>query len=139
MPPAIIVLTLIAGLLAGSACAQEDAVEPAVESAVEPAAGPAAVPVVSLRGVIVDNLDARDRSPEQLSDFIAAAGKECLLQPQCAISGYSIYADGRLYELDRDSSYQVEAFLKQPHSTMEVEVEVSEKDDQYCLVSIKNR
>ena len=94
---------------------------------------------LSLKGALVDNLSAAEQSPEQLVEFVKSYNKTCALTPQCAVSGYSIVSGNKRYVFDRDSCYEIEAFLKQPKTTLNVEIEATLANDELSLDSIKSQ
>ncbi len=94
---------------------------------------------LALKGALVDNLSAGEQSPEQLSEFVKSYSKTCALMPQCAVSGYSIVSGNKRYVFDRDSCYEIEAFLKQPKTTLNVEIEATLANDELSLDSIKSQ
>ena len=93
---------------------------------------------VSLTGVIIDNACA-DANAAKLPDFIKTHTKECALMPNCAASGYSIYMGGKLQKFDKDSSKKIEQFLKDPKSTLKVNITAKDTNGVLELVKIENQ
>ena len=92
--------------------------------------------VVPIKGTIIDNMCAGAHKAD-MGEFVKTHPKSCALS--CATSGYSIYADGKLIQFDKDSSAKVEEFLKKDDSKLEVVVEANKVGDELKLVSIKNQ
>jgi len=65
--------------------------------------------------------------------------KECALKPECAASGYSIFAEGKLYKLNADSNAKVAAFLANADSRLDVVVTGDEVDGELNVVEIQNQ
>jgi hypothetical protein len=76
---------------------------------------------ITLKGTIIDNHCAA-MSKDNLAEFVKTHTKACALMPDCAASGYSIFADGKLYKFDQASGKKVEEFLKKDESRLEVVV-----------------
>ncbi|OGX35985.1 MAG: hypothetical protein A3I43_04030 [Omnitrophica WOR_2 bacterium RIFCSPLOWO2_02_FULL_50_19] len=55
---------------------------------------------MELKGTIVDNLSASFQKPADLPKFMKTYTKSSALKPDCAASGYSIYADKELLKFD---------------------------------------
>jgi hypothetical protein len=148
----IAILGLGVLLVAVVAFAQDAAVTEAPAAAVTeaPAAAvteaPTATPVVetaapvvmSLKGIIIDNLCA-EANKADLATFITTHPKECALKPECVASGYSIYSDNTLMKFDAASNAKVEEFLKKEDSKLQVVVEANKTGEELSLVSIKNQ
>ena len=98
---------------------------------------PAAVETVNLKGVVIDNQCANAQKPEALAEFVKTHTKECVLQ--CAESGYSIFADGKLYKFDSASNPIVELFLKKADSKTSVDVVAKKNGEELTVVSIVNQ
>jgi hypothetical protein len=92
---------------------------------------------LTLKGYIIDNKCAAAQSA-QLDEFTKTHSKECALSPDCAASGFAIYADHQLYKFDKDSSAKIEEFLKKEDSKLLVTVEAKKAGKDLSLVSIKN-
>ena len=93
---------------------------------------------ITLKGEVIDNLCA-GANKEALAEFVKTHTKECALKPECLASGYSIFADDRLYTLDKDSSAKVEEFLKQADSKLQVTITAKQVGDELNLLSIENQ
>jgi len=94
---------------------------------------------ITLTGTIIDNMCAAAQKPEALSDFVKTHTKECTLLPACVASGYSIFADGKLYKFDKDSNAKIEAFLKKEDSKLAVVVTAKNVNGELSLVTIENQ
>ena len=94
---------------------------------------------VTITGTIVDNMCAKSQKPEELGSFVKTHSKSCAIMSDCAASGYSIFADGKLYGFDKASSAKVEEFLKKEESKLQVVVTAVKSGDQLSLVSIENQ
>jgi hypothetical protein len=92
---------------------------------------------VTLKGTIIDNHCAAAHK-EDLATFITTHTKECVLMPDCAASGFAIYADGKLHKFDKASNARIEEFMKKADSTLQVEVVAKHTKDGLSLVSVKN-
>ena len=90
-------------------------------------------------GYIIDNMCAGIQTPEQLSEFVKSHAKECAAAPQCAASGYSLFANNKLYKFTKGSVPKIEAFLKKKNSKLQVVVEVMYIGEELSLISIKNQ
>lgn len=93
---------------------------------------------IALKGDIIDNACA-GTNKDTLAEFVKTHTKECALKPGCVDSGYSIYADGKLYAFDKDSNAKVVEFLKQADSKLQVAITARQVGDELNLVSIKNQ
>jgi len=94
---------------------------------------------ITLKGDIIDNLCADSQSPDELAEFVKTHTKECTLSPECAKSGYSIFADGKLYKFDSESNAKIVEFLKKEDSKLQVVVEAKENDKELSLTSVENQ
>lgn len=94
--------------------------------------------VMALKGDVIDNTCA-GANKDNLAEFIKTHSKQCALMPGCIESGYSIFADGKLYTFDKDSSAKVAEFLKQADSKLQVSITAKQVGDELSLVSIENR
>jgi opacity protein-like surface antigen len=94
--------------------------------------------VMPIKGTIIDNMCAGAHKAD-MGEFIKTHTKSCALMTDCAASGYSIYADGKLMQFDKGSSAKIEEFLKKDDSKLEVVVETEKVGDELKLVSIKNQ
>ena len=93
---------------------------------------------LTLQGSIIDNLCASGHAKD-LASFVPGHSKECALMPACAASGYSFYADGRLYKFTVDSGSKVLGFLKKEGSVLTVEVTGRLADGALQLLSIRQK
>jgi len=91
-----------------------------------------------LKGDVIDNMCA-GMNKDNLADFVKTHTKECALKPACIDSGYSIFADGKLYKFDKDSNVKVAEFLKVTDSKLQVTVTAKQVGDELNLVSIENQ
>ncbi len=105
------------------------------------AAAVAATPAdtMVLKGDIIDNMCACSQKPEMLLEFIKTHTKQCALQPACVGSGYTIFADGKLYAFDKASNAKIEEFLKKADSKLQVVAAAKKAGDELVLVSIENQ
>jgi len=102
---------------------------------------PAAVVVpdaVVLKGDVIDNTCA-SANKDKLAEFVKTHTKQCALMPGCIESGYSFYADGKLYAFDKDSNAKVVEFLKKADSKLQVTITAKQVGDELSLVSIENQ
>jgi type 1 fimbria pilin len=93
---------------------------------------------IVLKGDVIDNMCA-GANKDNLAEFVKTHTKECTLKPGCMASGYSIYADGKLYAFDKDSNAKVAEFLKKADSKLQVTVTAKQVGDELNLVSIENQ
>jgi len=93
---------------------------------------------IVLMGDIIDNMCANAHK-DSLADFVKTHTKQCAIAPGCMESGYSIFADGKLYKFDKDSSVKVAEFLKKDDSKLQVIIAAQEKNGKLSLVSIENQ
>ncbi|MDD5408968.1 MAG: hypothetical protein PHC71_02625 [Candidatus Omnitrophica bacterium] len=102
-------------------------------------AAPATTPeTMTLKGDIIDNMCA-GANKDNLAEFVKTHTKECALMPNCQASGYSIFADGKLYAFDKDSSAKIAEFLKNADSKLQVTVTAKQVGDELSLISINNQ
>ncbi|MFA6129986.1 MAG: hypothetical protein WC731_03260 [Candidatus Omnitrophota bacterium] len=102
-------------------------------------AAPATTPeTMALKGDIIDNMCA-GTNKANLAEFVKTHTKECALMPNCQASGYSIFADGKLYAFDKDSNAKVAEFLKNADSKLQVTVTAKQVGDELSLISINNQ
>lgn len=94
--------------------------------------------MVVLNGDVIDNMCA-GANKANLADFVKTHTKECALKPGCMASGYSIFADGKLYGFDKDSSAKVAEFLKKADSKLQVTITAKQVGDELTLFSIVNQ
>jgi hypothetical protein len=91
-----------------------------------------------IKGDVIDNMCA-GANKDNLAEFVKTHTKECTLKPGCMDSGYSIFADGKLYAFDKESSAKVAEFLKKADSKLQVTVTAKQVGDELNLVSIENQ
>ncbi len=104
----------------------------------EPTSKPAAT-TITLTGDIIDNNCASTQKPEDLANFVKTHTKECALLPACVASGYSIFADGKLYKFDKESNAKIGEFLKKDESKLQVVVTANQAGEELSLVTIENQ
>lgn len=108
-----------------------------IEKAVSVVVPVASEELVTLTGVIIDNLCAGMQKPEELAVFVKTHPKSCAVMPECAAAGYSIYADGKLSKFDKDSNAKIFEFLTKG-GALDVVVVAKKDGDGISLVSIEN-
>lgn len=91
-----------------------------------------------LKGDLIDNLCA-GMNKDTLAEFVKTHTKDCVLKPACSDSGYSIFANGKLYKFDKDSNAKAAEFLKAADSKLQVTVTAKQVGDELSLVSIENQ
>ncbi len=106
-------------------------------------ATPVVIPVATseaivLKGDVIDKMCA-GANKDKLAEFVKTHTKECALMPGCIESGYSIFAEGKLYAFDKDSGVKVAEFLKQADSKLQVVITAKQVGDELSLVSIENQ
>ncbi len=124
-----IVILVLAVCFAASWAVAQEAAAPVSD------ATPAATPMI-LKGDIIDNMCA-EANKDNVAEFVKTHAKECALA--CASSGYAILSDGKLYAFDEPGSKQVEEFLKNPESKLQVEVTALQIGDKLSVLEIKNQ
>jgi len=97
-----------------------------------------AADVLSFKGDVVDNMCAAENK-DNLADFLKTHTKECALMSDCIASGYSIFADGKLYRFDQASNKKIEKFMRQPESTLQVVVKAEKVGKELKLLSIESQ
>ena len=93
---------------------------------------------IVLKGDVIDNTCA-GANKDNLAEFVTTHTKQCALMPGCIESGYSIFADGKLYAFDKDSNAKVVEFLKKADSKLQVTITAKQVGDELSLVSIENQ
>lgn len=93
---------------------------------------------IVLKGDVIDNTCA-GANQDNLAEFVITHTKQCALMPGCIESGYSIFADGKLYAFDKDSNVKVVEFLKKADSKLQVIITAKQVGDELSLVSIENQ
>ena len=67
---------------------------------------------VKLSGYVIDNACSARATGDTALDKVKAHSTKCAQMPNCAKSGYAIFADGKLYKFDEDGNKQVAELLK---------------------------
>ena len=67
---------------------------------------------VKLSGYIIDNACSTRASGDGALEKVKAHSTKCAQMPNCAKSGYAIFADGKLYKFDEDGNKKVAELLK---------------------------
>jgi pectate lyase len=93
---------------------------------------------VVLKGDVIDNTCA-NANRDKLAEFVKTHTKQCALMPGCVESGYSFYANGKLYAFDKDSNAKIVEFLKKADSKLQVAITAKQVGDELSLVSIENQ
>ncbi len=137
-----IIFVLIAIGFVTSLAFAEDAAAPATEATAATTATTTTVAttpeVLTFKGDVIDNMCA-GANQDALAEFVKTHTKECTLKPGCIESGYSVFADGKLYRFDNDSNAKVAEFLKKADSKLQVTVTAKQVGDELSLVSIENQ
>lgn len=86
---------------------------------------------VKLSGYVIDNACSTRATGDTALDKVKAHSTKCAQMPNCAKSGYAIYADGKLYKFDEDGNKKVAELLKNTKSEkgFGVSVEGTVEDD----------
>src|SRR5689334_5322690 len=79
---------------------------------------------VKLTGYIIDNDCSARANGENGAEKVKNHTVKCALMPNCAKSGYAVYADGKLYKLDEDGNKKAGDILKNTKSEKSVQVSV---------------
>jgi len=90
---------------------------------------------VTLTGYLIDNACAAKNSGN--SDKIKGHSVQCALMEPCVKSGYALYADGKLYKLDKNGNEKAEAILKATSSKTSPQVKV-DGDVSGDTIKVKN-
>jgi len=114
------------------------AAEPATTTTVTTDTAVTTLETVVLKGDVIDNMCA-GANKDTLVEFVKTHTKACALMPGCIDSGYSIFADGKLYAFDKDSSAKVAEFLKKADSKLQVTITAKQVGDELSLTSIENQ
>ena len=77
---------------------------------------------VTLTGYIIDNACGAKNAGDP--DKIKSHSTACALMPPCVKSGYALYADGKLYKLDKSGNAKAEALLKSTKTDKGLQVNV---------------
>ncbi|MBI4706410.1 MAG: hypothetical protein HY761_00590 [Candidatus Omnitrophica bacterium] len=128
-----LLIAVVFCFIAALAFAQGDTTSAPVTASV-----PVAGQTLILKGDIIDNMCA-DAHKDSLADFVKTHTKQCAIAPGCIESGYSIFADGKLYKFDKDSSAKVAEFLKKEDSNLQVMINAKDVNGELSLISIENQ
>ena len=90
---------------------------------------------IKLKGYIIDNACAAKNASDM--EKIKDHSKACALMPPCVKSGYAVYADGKLYKLDKAGNTKAEALLKSSKNDKGVQVNV-EGDVDGDVIKVKS-
>jgi type 1 fimbria pilin len=71
---------------------------------------------VKLNGYVIDNACSARATGDTALEKVKAHSTKCAQMPNCAKSGYAIYADGQLYKFDEDGNKKVADLLKNTKS-----------------------
>ncbi len=94
---------------------------------------------MTLKGDIVDNMCAGNQTPQQLVEFVKSHTKTCALAPECAASGYLIFAEGKIFKFDDASNIKIQDFLMKKESKLQVVVTAKKSGEKLRLVTIENQ
>ncbi len=76
----------------------------------------------TLTGYLIDNACGVKNAGD--AEKIKGHTKACALMPPCVKSGYAVYADGKLYKLDKAGNAKAEALLKSSKNDKEIKVTI---------------
>ena len=80
---------------------------------------------VKLTGYIIDNACAAGRATgDNATDKVKNHTVKCAMMPNCAKSGYAVFADNKLYKLDEAGNKKAAEILKNTKSEKGVQVSV---------------
>ncbi|MGA2193544.1 MAG: hypothetical protein ABSG42_09255 [Nitrospirota bacterium] len=110
-------------------------------------AKPQAGEKMTLEGFLIDTKCASgkeakmaEKNAEQsgtFSEFVKSHSKECVLT--CKAGGCSLYSQGRLWKLDKESNNTIISFLRQPGSMLHVKADiVRSSGDKVRITDIHN-
>ena len=94
---------------------------------------------VKITGNLIDSACAgKLASGKDAGDKIKGHSTSCALMPNCAGSGYSVYADGKLYKLDDTGNKEAAEILKNTETKkgLRVEVEGTVSGDKIAVTKI---
>ena len=96
---------------------------------------------VKLTGYVIDNACSGRASTDGGADKVKAHTVKCALMPGCAKSGYSVFADGKLYKLDEAGNVKVGEILKSTKTEkgLSVSVEGSVEGDVLKVSKIEEK
>ncbi len=92
---------------------------------------------VTLKGTLIDNMCA-GKHKDDIAAEIKTHPKTCLLKESCAKTGYSLYSDGKIYHIAKQSQSKVQDFLKEAKNDIQVSVEGDLKDGTIAVEEIEN-
>lgn len=79
---------------------------------------------VKLTGYIIDNACSGRAAGENALEKVKNHTVKCSLMPNCAKSGYAVFADGKLYKLDEEGNKKAGDLLKNTKSEKSVQVAI---------------
>jgi hypothetical protein len=79
---------------------------------------------VKLTGYLIDNACSARASGEGGAEKVKAHSTKCAQMPNCAKSGYAIYAEGKLYKLDDAGNAKAAEILKNTKTERGLQVSV---------------
>jgi predicted amidohydrolase YtcJ len=80
---------------------------------------------VKLTGYIIDNACAAGRATgDNATDKVKDHSVKCAMMPKCAESGYAVFADNKLYKLDKAGNKKAAEILKNTKAEKGVQVSV---------------
>jgi hypothetical protein len=78
---------------------------------------------VTLTGYIMDNMcSSKHEKDANFADQVNSHPKSCALMEPCVKAGYALYADGKLYKLDKTGNAKVAELLKATKSEKGLQV-----------------
>jgi type 1 fimbria pilin len=79
---------------------------------------------VKLTGYIIDNACSARASSENGAEKVKNHTVKCAMMPNCAKSGYAVFADNKLYKLDEAGNMKAAEILKNTKAEKGVQVSV---------------
>jgi len=79
---------------------------------------------VKLTGYIIDNACSARASSENGAEKVKSHTVKCAMMPNCAKSGYAVFADNKLYKLDEAGNQKAAEILKNTKAEKGVQVSV---------------
>jgi len=79
---------------------------------------------VKLTGYIIDNACSARASSENGAEKVKNHTVKCAMMPNCAKSGYAVFADNKLYKLDEAGNQKAAEILKNTKAEKGVQVSV---------------
>jgi hypothetical protein len=79
---------------------------------------------VKLTGYIIDNACSARASSEDGAEKVKNHTVKCAMMPNCAKSGYAVFADNKLYKLDEAGNQKAAEILKNTKAEKGVQVSV---------------